>query len=90
MTTKGSKAGPLQTKHASNMTSLSGQQGVVEGAFMFGFYNSHRKISTLKDLARQPSALESIFIFRVNDICEQKRNLNAKDTLADFLKRNRY
>lgn len=33
MTTKGSKAGPLQTKHAYNMTSLSGQQGIVGGSF---------------------------------------------------------
>lgn len=66
------------------MTSLSGQQGIVERASMFGFYSSHRKITTLKDLARQTSSLESIFIFQVNDICAQKRNLNAKDILADF------
>ena len=32
VTTKGWKAGPLQTKHAYNMTSLSGQQGIVEGS----------------------------------------------------------
>lgn len=32
VTIKGWKAGPLQTKHAYNMTSLSGQQGIVEGS----------------------------------------------------------
>lgn len=46
-TTKGWKAGPLQTKHAYNMTSLSGQQGVVEGSRDVWVYSSPHQITTL-------------------------------------------